>query len=60
MFEVEIDWDQNRWVVWASNIVSGSEGSVFTPICFFEVPFGDISFSPPVDVFGGGGSQGEV
>ena len=60
MFEVEVNWDQKRRVVQASNVVSSSEGSVFTPICFLEVSFGDVSFSPPVDVFGGGGSQGEV
>ena len=60
MLEVEIDGDQDRWVVWAGNIVSGSEGPVFTPVCFLEVSFGDVSFSPPVNVFGGGGSQGEV
>ena len=60
MFEVEIDWDQDRWVVRVRNVVSGSEGSVFTPVCFFEISFGDVSFSPSVYVFDGGGSQVEV
>ena len=52
--------DDNVRVVWICNIVSGSKGSIFAPVRFFKVSLGDVSFSPSVYVFGGGGSQDEV
>ena len=50
MFEVEIDGDQDRGVVWVCSVISGSKRSVFDPICFFEISLGDVAFSPLVNV----------
>ena len=59
-FEVEVNWNQDCWVIWVGNIVSSPKGSVFAPICFFKISFGDVAFSPSVLVSEGSGSQSEV
>ena len=60
MFKVEVDGNQDGGVVRVRGIVPGSKGSVFGPICLFEISLGDVAFSPSFDVFDDGGSQGEV
>ena len=50
IFEIKVDGDQDRGVVWVCSVVSGSKGSVFDPICLFEISFGDVAFSPSVNV----------
>ena len=60
MLEVKVNWDQDCWIVWVSNVVPGSKGSIFTPICFLKVSLGDVVFSPSVQVFKGSSSQDKV
>ena len=50
MFKVKVDSNQDGGVVGVCSIISGSEGSFFVPVCLFEISFGDVTFSPPVDV----------
>ena len=50
IFKVEVDSNQDRGVVRVCSIISGSKGSVFVPICLFEISFGDVAFSPSVKV----------
>ena len=60
IFKIEVNRDEDRGVVWVCHVISGSKVSVFVPIRLFEISFGDVAFSPPVDVVQGGGSQSEV
>ena len=59
IFKVEIDGNEDGGVVRVRSVIPGSKGSVFDPICLFDVSLGDVAFSPSVDVVEGG-SQGEV
>ena len=50
MLEVEVDGNWDGGVVWVCSVISGSEGSVFAPVCGFEISFGDIAFSPSFQI----------
>ena len=50
VLKIEVNRDENRGVVWVCSVVSGSKGAVFVPIRFLEISFGDVAFSPSVDV----------
>ena len=50
MFKVKVDGDEDRGVVCVCDVVSCSKGSVFAPICVFEISFGDVAFSPSFQI----------
>ena len=50
ILEIEVNGNQDRGVVGVCSVVSSSKGSVFVPICLFKISFGDVTFSPSVDV----------